>query len=800
MGSLTHQGLVVPSDPLLKSELTNTGLLVSVTDKRNVILDLTVRPVENAMGIRPPAFKVFRVDKDSLLVPRYFGSERFGTPTDARAPPAPARITFNGTLRTETHQDRAFAAGIKAFEEVGGGVLSLPPGYGKCLGKDTPVMMHDGSTKMVQDIRVGELLMGDDSSPRTVLSTCTGYEQLYRVVPVKGDSYVVNESHILSLRCNDSKSKKNGQVVDISVTEYLNLSNTARWHLKGYRVPVIFTHKDVPLDPYMVGYWLGDGSSACAVISSQESVVLKYFDSKLKEYNLTLDYTSQYDYRIKGPKPNYFYKTLQDLDLINNKHIPSIYKYNSRDIQLQVLAGLLDSDGSAVEGGWDITLKSEKLMDDLVFLARSLGFAAYKKQCQKTCTNAPGGPKTGTYYRCSIFGQGVEDVPCKVGRKQLDPRVQIKNVLNVGIHLEKIDVGQYFGFEIDGNRRFVLGDFTVTHNTAMALAFSAHLKVRTIIIVHKEFLANQWKERIQQFCPGATIGRIQQDTFDVEKDFVIAMIQTLCMREVGSLNQFGFLIVDEAHHIGAAAFSQSMFKICPKFTLGLTATPERKDGLTRLLYWFMGPAFYTFQRENQKTTRVETVYYQDDHYKTMPPTNKFGKINMAEMVTQISELNSRNELIVDIIKNCLGDGRRILVLSDRREHCLWVNSQFESEMSGLYIGGMTEAELNETAKKKVIVATFAMAQEGLDIPVLDTCILTSPHSDVTQAVGRIMRETAGKANSPLIYDIVDRWSLFYAMYNKRLAFYKRAGFQCGNSEETTQPKKRLLDEGKCAFI
>ena len=777
---LTREGLVVPSDPNLKGELT-------------------VRAVENGVGIRPPPFKVWRSQGERLVVPRYFGLGKFGPPTtDERPPPARADISFNGILRAETHQDRAFDAGVKAFQEVGGGVLSLPPGYGKCLGKDTPVMMHDGSIKMVQNIQMGEFLMGDDSTPRKVLSTCTGYEQLYKVVPVKGDSYVVNESHILSLRCNDLKSKKNGQVIDISVTDYLNLSQNAKWHLKGYRVPITFPEKQVPLDPYMIGYWLGDGTSASAAITSQEAVVLKYFDSKLNEYNLTLDYTSKYDYRIKGPKPNYFYKTLQDLELLKNKHIPPIYKYNSRDVQLQVLAGLIDSDGSATHGGWDITLKSEKLLDDIVFLARSLGFAAYKKQCQKTCTNAPGGPKTGTYFRCSIFGQGVEKVPCKVIRKQLEPRVQIKNVLNVGIYLEKLDVGQYFGFEIDGNHRFVLGDFTVTHNTAMALAFSAHLKVRTLIIVHKEFLANQWKERIAQFCPGATIGRIQQDIFDVEKDFVIAMIQTLCMRQVGSLDQFGFLIVDEAHHIGAAAFSQSMFKMCTKFTLGLTATPERKDGLTRLLYWFMGPEFYAVQRENQKKTRVETVYVDDPLFKEAPPTNKFGKINMAEMVTQISELDSRNEIVLDIIRNCLGDNRKVLVLSDRREQCTWINSQFQSEMSGLYMGGMSEKDLDESSKKSLIVATFAMAQEGLDIPTLDTCILVSPHSDVTQAVGRIMRETAGKTNSPLIYDIVDRWSLFYAMYNKRRAFYRRAGFQCGDTEDEPPAKRPAL--GKCAFI
>ena len=334
--------------------------------------------------------------------------------------------------------------------------------------------------------------------------------------------------------------------------------------------------------------------------------------------------------------------------------------------------------------------------------------------------------------------------------------------------------------------------------TAMALAFAAHLKLRTLIVVHKEFLANQWRDRIATFCPGATIGRIQQDVFDVEKDFVIAMIQTMCMRELGSLDQFGFLIVDEAHHIGAAAFSQAMLKLCPKHTLGLTATPERKDGLTRVLYWFMGPEFFAIQRENQKTTRVETLFYDDPLFKTDPPLTRFGKLNMAGMVTQISELNSRNELILDVIKNSLGDKRRILVLSDRREHCLWIHSQFKTEIAGLYLGGMTEAALAESATKPLIVATFAMAQEGLDIPVLDTVLLSTPHSDVTQAVGRIMRETAGKTNSPLIYDLADRWSVFYAMYQKRVKIYRASGFEFGNKiEEETPPP---APKGKCLFI
>jgi len=332
--------------------------------------------------------------------------------------------------------------------------------------------------------------------------------------------------------------------------------------------------------------------------------------------------------------------------------------------------------------------------------------------------------------------------------------------------------------------------------TCTALAFASHLKLRTIIIVHKEFLVDQWTEAINKFCPGATIGKIQQDVFDVEKDFVLAMIQTMCTRELPSLHTFGLVIVDEAHHIGAAAFSQSMFKLCPKYTLGLTATPERKDGLTQILYWFLGPQFFAVERKNQSKTKVEIVMFSDPLYKCAPSMNKFGKVNMADMVTQISELKSRNELILKLIQKNLKKDRKIIVLCDRREQCFYLKNQFPDKISGVYLGQMSDSDLSESSKKPLVIATFAMAAEGLDIPQLDTCILASPHSDVTQAVGRIMRETKGKKHSPLIYDIVDKWSMFYSMYKKRCTFYKKSGFEFENKLE--EEKQKGLQE--CAFI
>jgi superfamily II DNA or RNA helicase len=320
--------------------------------------------------------------------------------------------------------------------------------------------------------------------------------------------------------------------------------------------------------------------------------------------------------------------------------------------------------------------------------------------------------------------------------------------------------------------------------TIMALAFSSHLKVRTMIIVHKEFLANQWKERIQQFCPGATIGRVQQDKVEVQCDFVIAMIQTLCSREhtLGLFDSVGLLIVDEAHHIGAAAFSQTMFKVCPRYTLGLTATPERKDGLTCVMYWFLGPEFFRVQRKNQKQVRVVTLDYNDVRFREGPPVTRFGKVNLSGMITELTELPWRNELVLDTVRGSLKENRRILVLTDRRAHCDWLLEEFGTELAGLYVGAMKEEDLNESAKRRIVIATFSMAQEGLDIPVLDTVVLVTPKSDVTQAVGRILRETKGKVNDPLIFDIADRWSLLHSMYRKRLALYQAAGFLIDGGE------------------
>lgn len=304
--------------------------------------------------------------------------------------------------------------------------------------------------------------------------------------------------------------------------------------------------------------------------------------------------------------------------------------------------------------------------------------------------------------------------------------------------------------------------------TSTALAIASRVKLRTMILVHKEFLANQWKERIQQFCPGSTIGRVQCDTCELECDFVIGMIQTLCTRDhpLGTFDSIGFLIVDEAHHIGAPAFSQALFRFCPKYTLGLSATPERKDGLTRLLFWFLGPMFFQAERTNQKHVKVFKIPFDCPQFRGGTPKT------IVEMTSQLVEIPERNQKILELVRGC--SDRKVLVLTDRRAHCFWLAEQLEG--SGLYIGGMKEHELEASSKCSVIIGTFSQAHEGLDIPDLDTIILATPHSDVKQAVGRILRG----ANDPVIYDFVDHWSVLFSMWAKRLKMYNQAGFICEN--------------------
>ena len=360
-----------------------------------------------------------------------------------------------------------------------------PMGTGKCHGKDTPILLYDGSIKMVQDIVVGDIVMGDDSTPRKVMSLGGGRDEMFDVISKKGIKYSVNSEHILCLRThgmNRIKPMKNytgevhsyktiyfdkatckykhktfstmelasayldeltfrekDDILQISVKEYLKLPEHIQITLKGYTTGVEFETKPILFDPYMIGAWLGDGHSNKSMITNQDS-----------------------------ENKNIFMETLRHYNLLDNKHIPYEYKTNNSQIRLELLAGLIDTDGYFDRRGryFEITQKSKKLSDDIVYLARSLGFCATQTETEKYCMYK-NEKSSHLYYRVNIYGENIHTIPTKCPRKQTSYRPKQKNALVSSISVISKGMGNYYGFELDGNHRYVLGNFTVTHNTTL---------------------------------------------------------------------------------------------------------------------------------------------------------------------------------------------------------------------------------------------------------------------------------------------------------------------------------------------
>jgi len=325
--------------------------------------------------------------------------------------------------------------------------------------------------------------------------------------------------------------------------------------------------------------------------------------------------------------------------------------------------------------------------------------------------------------------------------------------------------------------------------TTVALHVISQIAVKTLIIVHKEFLMNQWIERIQFFLPSAKIGIIRQNKVDVEgKDIVIAMLQSLSMKtyEPSVFKGFGLTIIDETHHICSKTFSCALFNVSTKYILGLSATPERKDGLTKILNWSVGEVCFKVERDTSMLdiTLERHTYTCPTFCDTEIPLSSTGKVSVPEIINIISKNVERNKMIALRLCEFQKSGRKTILLTDRRQQCLTLKEmilEMDIQDVGLYMGGMKQHELKLSENMNIILATYSLAQEGLDIPALDTLILATPKTDVVQACGRILRSGNARLHQPYILDLVDTFSVLPRQGCKRNIYYKRAGFKIINT-------------------
>lgn len=383
---------------------------------------------------------------------------------------------------------------------------------GKCFAKGTKILMHSGRVKPVEQIKVGDKVMRPNGEPAIVISLGRGREQMYEVRSREKnhESFVVNESHILAL------VNRKGEYENIKVKDYLKLPKWKRKdEYRGYRVAVDFDEKTLPIEPYFLGLWVGDGTSSDVSITNIDKEVIDYLyeyadrlGMRVSVYqtgNRTPTYAiTNGNEHNGGSKTNILRDYLQDNHLINHKTIPSDIMYNSREVRLQFLAGLIDSDGhmSTIKGKentLEITTISLRLSNQYVRLLRSLGFRTSKTKRMTTCNG-----KKCPSYRVSAYGD-FSVVPCKIPRKQRDSKPLRENPLTFGFDLIPKGEGNYYGFTIDTpDHLFLLGDYTVVHNTESVAAVTGGLMILFPTLANMPMFAGD--TRLQAYKNGVMVG------------------------------------------------------------------------------------------------------------------------------------------------------------------------------------------------------------------------------------------------------------------------------------------------------
>lgn len=623
---------------------------------------------------------------------------------------------------------------------AGGTTLKL---YAGCHEMNTGILMFDGTTKLVQDIKVGEFLMGDDSTPREVLNLVRGNDTMYRIANARGDSYVVNGDHILSL--TDGKS-----VSDISVNEYLALPKDVQKDLRGYKAKVEFPEVELPIDPYVIG-----------------------------------------------------------LVLIRRKYILHMYKCNSRANRLRLLAGLLDSGFKFSQ-----TIDCEQLIEDLVYVLRSLGIDCRKRKCDAA-------------FGIQIEGNGFDE-----------------------IDITQLESDDFYGFQVDGNQRYLMSDFIVTHNCGKSYAamdIIGKMKLKTLIVVPNTYLLDQWMNLLAEYFPDSKIGTLYGKQ-KLDGDIIVGIINT-----VSDLKQFdviekkpwpnegaklkymkvksvvqvddilktvGLAIFDESHMYVSKEFRRVFKRLWARYTLGLSATPDiREDKLDIIHQMWLGPILDAETLEGFNAS--QDTFVSDANlveYHALAEHCKYdiredGMIDYSSIIGAIVADPNRNDIIVNEIVKLMELERCVMVFSDRRSHleslydllhqkCMSMDacSQLEmpeSEKKIILYGGSSEDTINKAKVfSTVVFTTYAYSSTGVSIIKMNALVLTTPRrTNMKQIINRVFRLGSDQTIRRIIVDIVDSKFPIKAQIRERIKAYNERGCRIVRTKEVaTRSRHKIEDE------
>jgi DNA repair protein RadD len=693
-------------------------------------------------------------------------------------------------LTLRPYQQAAITSIYGYFQKKKGNPLVVMPTG--CHAAGTQILMFDGSTKPVEDVVVGDVLMGPDSKPRNVLRLARGVEPLYRITPKKGEAFVVNEGHVLSLQTtNEGKPHActtTGKEIDnITVGDWLKRSKSWKHLRKLRRTAVEFPGLgELPLDPWCVGVLLGDGCVVSGVsICNPDFEVLREFEERMVGLGLNLRWSQKpnnkaYDAFFTDPlanscRPNRVTAILRDLGMAgcraDAKFVPDVYKRGSRQARLEVLAGLIDTDGHYDGKLFDFISKSRRLAEDVVFIALSLGLFAKVKECRKGCQTGA----VGTYWRVSISGD-IDVVPTRVPRKQAAPRCQKKNPLVTGFDVEPIGNGAFYGFTLDGDHLYLTSDFVVHHNSGKSIVIGSFVEEvlkawpdqRILIVTHvRELIAQNHAEMIGLW-PEAPAGIYSAGLGkrEARAQILFAGIQSIHRRAV-EIGHTDLVLIDEAHLIPGNSstiyrrFLDALTRINPALkVIGLTATPFRVD--SGMLHEGKNALFTDIAFEAPVRDLIDAGYLSPLVSK-QPATRldvskigtRAGDFIQRDLASAVDKEAITRAAVSEIIEHGR-DRKSWLAFCSGVEHARHVAEEFGRQ------GIICRTIFGDTPKEErdAIIAAFKRGEiralasmgvltTGFNAPAVDLIVLLRPTKSAglyLQMVGRGTRLAPGKEN------------------------------------------------------
>ena len=669
------------------------------------------------------------------------------------------------------------------------GIIVLPTG---CHAKGSLILMYDGTTKAVEDIEVGDVLMGDDGTPRNVIRLHRGDDEMYRVTPIKGEPFVVNGGHILHL-WKSGDGKEGSQYEEISVSEYVQKSQRYKDKRKLHRASSLPFGTDGVPEPYMLGILVGDGSlrSQISITTQRQEVVNEIYafaerygmkvratwkeGSKAKSYLFSNKvYTHE-----KNPLVDWLIKYELWDRVSNNKFIPHDYLTACFADRMQLMAGLLDTDSylDKKSNCFEYCTKSRKLAYDVQFLARSLGFFAM--------IGKPRVIDGQRYYRIHITGD-LSRIPNRVAIRKGNEFKAKRNHYVCAFDAEAIGRGEYYGFEVDGNHLYCDWQLFVHHNSGKSIVIAdiaSRLDGNLLVFQPSKEILEQNYAKLLSYGYDAGIFSASVGRKDIKRITFATIGSVKNCKE--RFDEFRYILVDECHLVGAKGMYADFFNKVDRKILGLTATPFRlksfrikhtKDENGRKLRW---PRYENRSMLEFLTLASPKVFKRMLYHvqvKTLLERGYLANLRYFDLNVIDSGVLKRNTSGSDYSEESIKQAYKefdfmtcLVNIVERLQHPksgikrkgIMVFTKFVEEAEALrnaipsceVVSGDTpkkerERILEEFKSGKIeVVANVNCLSTGFDFPALDTVVLARPTMSLSfyyQAVGRAIRPHDGK--------------------------------------------------------